>query len=74
MTGKQLLGFGPKEDVTNMVFYNDLILPIYPDADIKKLWHGQIVPDEHDLQVQLEKAGLKGMEVVQEKPKAMVGY
>lgn len=35
---------------------------------MKKLWHGQIIPDEHDLQVQLEAAGLKGIEVAKEKP------
>ena len=37
--------------------------------DVKQLWHGQIIPDEHDLQSRLQKAGLKGLEVIQEKPK-----
>jgi hypothetical protein len=42
---------------------------IYQFLDVKQLWHGQIIPDEHDLQVRLEKAGLKGLDVIQEKPK-----
>ena len=32
MTAKQVLGLGPKEDSINILFYNDLVLPIYPDA------------------------------------------
>ncbi len=36
--------------------------------EVKKLWHGQLIPDEHDLQVQLEAAGLKGIEVIKDKP------
>lgn len=85
MAAKQVLGLGPKEESINILFYNDLVLPCYPDSgtvivtlnihlmlilflDVKKLWHGQIIPDEHDLQVQLEAAGLKGIEVEKEKP------
>jgi hypothetical protein len=39
--------------------------------DVKQLWHGQIIPDEHDLQARLQKAGLKGLDVVHEKPKIL---
>ena len=39
--------------------------------DVKQLWHGQIIPDEHDLQSRLQNAGLKGLEVVQEKHKVV---
>ena len=39
------------------------------DLDVKQLWHGQIIPDEYDLQIRLQKAGLKGLDVIHEKPK-----
>lgn len=90
MAAKQVLGLGPKEDSINILFYNDLVLAVYPDAgkipkyfsksnifstEVKKLWHGQLIPDEHDLQVQLEAAGLKGIEVIKDKPvKAAVTF
>lgn len=82
MISKSILGLGPKEDNIHILFYNDLVLPCYPDIgkyflfgicylfiDVKQLWHGQIIPDEHDLQARLQKAGLKGLDVIQEKPK-----
>lgn len=83
MASKNILGLGPKEDNIHILFYNDLVLPNYPDLgkyknviesiifvlDVKQLWHGQIIPDEHDLQARLQKAGLKGLDVIQEKPK-----
>lgn len=90
MAAKQVLGLGPKEDSINILFYNDLVLPVYPDAgkffkysnkfntllvEVKRLWHGQLIPDEHDLQVQLVAAGLKGIEVIKDKPvKATVRF
>lgn len=72
MNVKQILGFGPKDDTITTIFYNDLVLSVYPDGDIKKLWHGQIIPDEHDLHMQLERAGLKTLEVAQEHSKTNV--
>lgn len=36
---------------------------------MKQLWHGQIIPDEFDLQSRLQNAGLKGLEVIPEKPR-----
>lgn len=49
-----------------MIFIvNDLLLIL----DVRQLWHGQIIPDEHDLQARLQKAGLKGLDVIQEKQK-----
>lgn len=34
MVSKSILGLGPKEDNIHILFYNDVVLPSYPDAGI----------------------------------------
>lgn len=52
-----------------MLVFNCTAIYFLNILDVKLLWHGQIIPDEHDLQTRLQKAGLKGLDVIQEKPK-----
>ncbi|ORX80289.1 hypothetical protein K493DRAFT_320910 [Basidiobolus meristosporus CBS 931.73] len=56
-----------KDNTPRILFYNDARLNVDFDADFKQMWHELRAPDETDLPAELEKAGLKTMEVFEKK-------
>ncbi|ORX88664.1 transcription initiation factor IIE, beta subunit [Basidiobolus meristosporus CBS 931.73] len=59
-----------KDETPRILFYNDARLNCDFDADFKQMWHDLRAPDETDLPAELDKAGLKTMEVFEKKAKS----
>ncbi|KAK9723078.1 transcription factor TFIIE beta subunit, TFIIEB, Tfa2, variant 2 [Basidiobolus ranarum] len=59
-----------KDDTPRILFYNDPRLNCNFDAEFKQMWHELRAPDETDLPAELDKAGLKTMEVFEKKSKS----
>jgi len=66
LTG-QILVIRKRDDVPRILFWNDAEYNTPVDNDFKTMWAGTKVPLETDLPKELERAGLKTMEVFEKK-------
>jgi len=64
---QQILAICSKDNAPKTLFHNEMQLDIRLEPDFKEMWHSLKIPDETDLPRELEKAGLKTMEVFEKK-------
>lgn len=57
-----------KDNAPRMIFYNDALMNIPMDDEFKEMWNQVDIPKSRaELEIQLEKNGLKSMSVIKEK-------
>ncbi|KAL1916400.1 uncharacterized protein VTP21DRAFT_5591 [Calcarisporiella thermophila] len=66
----RLLVVRNKDRAPRILFYNDPYYNTNVDEEFKTLWHNLKIPDQFDLGMELEKAGLKTMEVFEQRIKS----